>query len=272
MAALNVKTFEKNVTDYWSKLIYAVFDDMNRMCENDKKDKYSSMIYQSYQNLIVEKDKRLDKLSSRFTVSTEVRQYLTILYKKMIDEVSNIEIIDSDSVEDIIEKLIDANTDCFSAFMFELSGKYKARFGATLNSAGDSTKYFQVLIMAQLKNLPAKIGGLISDEYDGFLKALAYMVGTYIWYHETSVSAILFHGHLAVNGMEQLMIDELTSNLRAKAPAKPREKKGTTPKTAKTAEVLTPEAIEERFIEADDGDEADDELVDEEVQEMLAVV
>lgn len=225
---INAKVFEPKFNEYLSKLIYAVFDDNKRDWNGPLK--YSDLIYQNYQNLLLDKKARCEGLKSRFTVSSEVKQYLTALFAKMIEEIDLIEVTDNDTVGSLTDKLDEANMECYTTFMWGLAARYKEKFGATLKSAGDPTLWFHNQIIGFLPRYATKpiVIALFSSEFDSFLKAIAWLLGKFLWYYEVSVSGELFLGMLAQQSVDQIMLDELNSGLRAKPPVKPRSKKADT--------------------------------------------
>jgi len=244
MASLNAKNFEKQFNEYLSKLIYAVFDDIARDWNGSIK--HNPLIFQNYTNLLLDKKDRGEGLKSRFTIYSEVRQYLTLMFGKFVEEFKNIQMVDGDTVQSVIEKLNEANAECFSAFMFELGNRYKSKFGATLRSAGDQQRWFHSQIVGFLPEYATRhvLIGMVSDEFDTFLKAVAWIFGKLIWYYEVSVNSELFLGTLAQQDMEQVMLDELSSGLRAKVPAKPRKAKTDAKTKGKEAADASPEPTE----------------------------
>jgi hypothetical protein len=107
--------------------------------------------------------------------------------------------------------------------------------------------------------------------FENFLKALAWLIGKLIWYCEISISDKLFLGILAQQNLEQVMLDELQSGLRAKPPAKPRTKKlgmGTAAASAAEATPDAPKADEP----ADDEDDDDGQTNDPDLEGLIATI
>lgn len=236
-SAINAKVFEPKINEYLSKLIYAVFDDITR--EWNGQVKYSNLIYQNYQNLLLDKKSRSDGLKNRFSVSSEVRQYITMFFVKMVNELSTIEIGDNDTIATLSEKLDAAYApECYTTFMWGVGTQYKTKWGATLKSAGDSTQWFQgKIIEGPLCKYATSsmIIALISTAFDSFLKSVAWLLGTLLWYYPVPISSDLFLGVLKQQSLNQIMLDELASQLREKPPTKPRAKKGASSGTPSTS-------------------------------------
>lgn len=226
MCSINAKVFELQVSNYLSKLIYAQFDDIERDWNGTPK--YSPLMYQNYQNLLLDKASRAVKLANRFTVSTEVRQFLMKFFTRMIEEMSVFDIADYNDIPMLIED-IDASysPECYTSFMYTVSENYKNKFGTSLKHAGDTTRWFhQQIIGAFPKYITQpKIHAMIFSFFESYLKALAWNIGTFIWQYEVSISSELFLGILALQSFNQILIDELVSGLRLKPPVKNRAKK-----------------------------------------------
>lgn len=211
------KNFEKQFNDYLSKLIYATFKDIENNWNGELK--HSKFTYQSYDNLMKDKKEQGDSLRNRFTITVEVRQYLTIMFGKMIEEIGMICLTDKDGPEEIIEKLKEENgSECYSAFMFEIYPKFGNMFGEVLESAFDQTKWFQNKLSGCLSDYASKpiIIANVYKLFDNFMKSLAWIFGKMLWYMETTLSNKLFLGQISALGMDQIMLDELESGLRAK--------------------------------------------------------
>jgi hypothetical protein len=219
------KAHEKQFGDYLSKLIYAVFDDIDLSWNGDQK--CSPLVFQSYKNLCADKKDRGAGLKNRFTISDPVRQFLAFLHTSMLEELGGIVIDDGDSVATIGTKLLEANPESYTAFMYQVASANKARFGPTLKSACDSTRWFHGQIVGALTGYAARpvITAVLSTEFDSFMKSLAWLIGKLIFYHEMPVTETLFMGLLAQQAVCQEMLDVLQSSLRAKVPAKPRPNK-----------------------------------------------
>lgn len=237
MAALDAKTCEKQCNTVLTRYIYAAFKDTEAGWDGTPK---NPLMFQSYDNLIL-KDDSPDKLTvkGRFTINTDVKQFVCFLFSKLIEENKNVDIVDTDSNETIAAKLDAANTDCYSSFMITLGENYKDMLGDTLKSAGDPSGWFRAQIeglLPKYKTAPIVVA-VIATQFDRFLKALAYGIACFIWYSEGSVNSVLFLGLMAHCGMSIVMRDEIESSLREKPPPKPKKKAGDTPATASAAAV-----------------------------------
>lgn len=224
MSTVNAKEVEKHFNEYLSKLIYAVFKDIETDWNGPIT--HSPLMYQTYDNLCKEKQKQADGVKNRFTIADPTRQYLTFMFGRMIEELKNIAMVDGDTAASIRAKLVSANAECYTDFMYSVS-TLRDRFGSTLKNAADPTMWFHNQIVGCLPQYVAKpmLIAIVSTEFDAFLKSLAWLLGKLLWYTNDSVSANLFLGTMARQGMSQLMLDLMAGSLRDKPPAKPRQKK-----------------------------------------------
>lgn len=223
---ITAKTFENKFNEVWGKYLYAVFADIESEMETTGPAKYSPYLYQSYKNLTSEN--KVEKLKGRFTISDVVRQYLTYLFGKMITELKDIDLTEKDNHESLMIKVRDETEDKYTYFMFSLGSQHKNNHGKTLKEVNDPTMWFLAQIAGLLPNHVTNqmIIALISNEFNIFLKSLAWLVGQFL--HENDTSTIppeMFRGLLATVGMTRLQRDLMTSSLREKAPAKSRAKK-----------------------------------------------
>ncbi len=245
--AAKTGVYEKQIGELFNRFIYAAFKDISR--DWNGTDEFSPALWQNYDNLIKAKDDKSDGLRNRFTIAIDVKQFLSFLFNKLIEEVRNIKMVEGDTVASITRNLVEANAECFSAYMFAQGAKYKDSFGETLKSASDPTRYFHNQITGAL---PMYVGapiliGIISTEFERYLKAKAFIVAKLIWYYRASVSGELFLGLTATTGMSQVMLDLIQCSLRDKPPAKPRAKKAAgaadapaaTPATVPTGAAVT---------------------------------
>lgn len=272
MSTLNAKTFEKQFNDYFSKLIYAVFEDIERDWNGDLP--HSPLMYQNYKNLCKDKKDRGDGLKNRFTISDPVRQFLTFLFGKMIEEVRNVQLVDGDSIASITEKLEGENAECYTVFMYQVANVLKNEFGETLKAAGDPSLWFHNQIIGFLPQYATKpvLIALISSEFDTFLKAFAWLFGKLLWYYEVTISEQLFLGILAQQGMRQDMLDVLHSSLRAKPAAKPRVRKTASSAASSAANTPSPSAGENTEPKNEPNPVESEAAADKELADMLADV
>lgn len=242
--AQQTKVFETRFNEYLTKLIYAVYDDIENDWEGEKM--YSPLMYMNYGALLMEKKSRPDGLKHRFKLSSEVQQYVTSIFHKMITEFKNIVMDDKDNVVSLTEKLKDGNADCFTAHMFKIGTMYKEDYGATLRGAGDTSLWFHNQIVGLLPQYATKpmLIAIISSEFDNFLKSLSWLIGKFVWHldNPVTVTSGMFLGMLAQQRIPQILLDELVNGLRAKAPSKP--KKRSAAKTAVKDEEAATSAVE----------------------------
>lgn len=253
MAMINTKLFEPQFNVYFSKLTYAVYEDIERDWNGELK--YCELIYQNYQNLLLDKKSRSDGLKNRFTISSEVKQYLTELFMKMVKELGVIEITNEDTIESISDQLESEIAESYTLFMWNVAANYRAKFGETLKNACDTTSWFKNKLVGLLPVYAtrATIIELLYNEFNTFLKAMSWHIGKFNWYYESSISSTMFLGFLAQLGLEQIMLDELSGCVRPKAPPKPAGMKVAT----------TPAAIPsmETHQDVDEMDDFDDLLI-----------
>lgn len=278
MATINAKVFEPYFNNHLSRLIYAVFEDIKTKWNGPLI--YSDLMFQNYKNLLLEKKLQAEKLGNRFTVSTEVRQMLTKLFAKMIEELNLIDINEGDDIQTISQKLDNEITECYTTFMWKTASEYKCKFGDTLKNDVDKSLWLQNHIVGLLPKYVGKamIIAIISTEFEAFLKAVAWILGQMIWYYEVSVSSGLFLGTLAQLSMQQIMIDELSSCVRPKPPAKPKAKKASASATPSSSEptTATPPANAENAEQLEQKPEETivmpTEALDEDLADVLASV
>jgi len=215
---VNPAILEKQFNTRITICVYAVFEDIERNWNGIIK--YSPLSYQTYQNL--QKDKKLqgDGLKSRFTISDPVRQFMAHMFYKMIEELNNIECASDDTLDVICDKLNNANSDCYSTFLFGLNRGIL--FGKTLASVSDTTNWFGQQIAGQLPKYAGNLKSIaiIITIFNDSIKAISWLYATLHWYHEITFSADIFQAIMAMRNMPQILIDELCSSLRLKTPKK----------------------------------------------------
>jgi hypothetical protein len=253
--SINAKVFEKQFNDELSKLIYAHYKDITSEWNNDLP--YTDDKYQNYANLLLDKKARQAR-KARFTISSEAKQYLVEIYKNVVNELGEIEINDADvTLQGLIDQLKE-NEESFAAFIFELGGTEKHKFGKTLIDARDPKDWFQGQLTGSVKSLVVNkvAAAIVGTAFNQALKALACNIGSIIWYTKVSVSGDLFLGILKFHNMNQMMIDTVAGCLRPKAPSKPK-KKATDKATESKPTETTPTKCEDE--EEEDAEYEDDE-------------
>jgi hypothetical protein len=226
MATTRVKSFEKQFNAYLIKYTYAVHKDIE--VDWNEEMPFHYLAYQSYDNLCLGKKdpKAIEKPKNRFAVSTSVRQFLCVLYFKMVEELKNIEIPAGDDFSVVRQRLLEENTDCYSEFMFALAARQKDHFGDTLVAAKDTTAWLfnQTAGMLIHSTQNSVIIAHVAEAFDTFLKSVAWLFGRLTWYNRISLSEPMFLGLLFQQDMSQTMLDELRSSLRPKPPSRARPK------------------------------------------------
>lgn len=234
---IKAATIEKQFNDLLSLYIYATFDDIKAGWEGIEK--WPEITTQNYKNLATPKANRPKdaegkekKLTSVFTISTEVKQIFAKLFEKLIGELRNVDLADTDTITSVIEKVEDANAFWFSSFMFQLGAEYKSRFGTVLAGAADVSQWFPAKINGLLPQNKNKVVVMaqIGQAFDQFLKAVSWIMAKQLWYNQVSISQNYFLGLLASLNMEQTYLDDLQGGIRKKE-TKPRTTKAKTPTT-----------------------------------------
>jgi hypothetical protein len=227
---------EFNIGEYFNRLIYAVLKDMDLQCNDDELlNLYNEFTYQNYNNLTQNRENRL-VLKTRFTLSVEAKQYLTMLFHRLIEEAKNIDINDNDTIEVIVNRLDEYNDESYSKCMYTFSQKYIGSFSQTLLHASEPRNYLPEKLSGDIPALAGRyliIAQLIKI-YDDFLKTLAYLIGIYQWYNKTTISGKMILVYLTYGGMNQFMLDELITKLRPKKQVKRKPKGEKVPVNAKT--------------------------------------
>jgi len=237
------KVFDNKAQILLNRLIYAAQKDIENSWNSEHP--FSPNMFQSYDNLIKDKEHQGDGLKGRFAISDQAKQFITVMFSKMICEIKNIELVENDTIETMRTKLTDANFECYADFMFNLAATLRGEFRATLIAAGDPTMWFRAQICGMLPKYATseRIISLISAEFNDFLKAMAWLLAVHLWYKPGTVDKGLFLATIAQQGMGQEMIDVLSDGLREKPPTKPRvTKKKTTTDEQKNSEETTENA------------------------------
>lgn len=211
------KALESHMNDVMVLYTYAAIEDIRAKWNGGGK--FQRETYQHYDNLTA-KVKKLAKPLSVFTISTDVRQQLAHMWKCMIDELDNIDITPADTFATVLEKLQQENADCYSAFMFGLAAWAAPFFGRVLIGAVDEKQYFNLKTSNAVQNHKTKtvMMAQVYDVFNCYLKAIAWIFASHMWYDQGSISSGFFLGVLSARGMDQILLDGLQNCLRAKVP------------------------------------------------------
>jgi len=244
---ISPKVFEKRINDYLSLMIYGVFEDIEIF--EEAKDK---SIYQHYDNLIKDPSEYNKGLKNRFTISTEVKQFMYYMTIKYIEEIDQINIKEDDDFETIRSKLEDEHVECMSIFMVNLASKHKSgdvnyRFGNSLQCISDTSKWFNAQLSGNITGNNSLMDK-IYDNFNTFLKTLSLLIGKLIWYHETSISAGLFRGVLFMHGLDKIFLDELTQILRPKISRAKKQTEGDEVDNKKKSASIKKSAIKKKSV------------------------
>lgn len=185
--------------------------------------------YQTYANICKPKGEQ-SILKPRFNLTTEVKQYLSFMFNKLAEEVSEITMEPKDTRVSLRAKLTALYDECFTEFMFAMTDAFEGRLkdGLTLLTAESKTKWVSATLTGRLSaqktyEVPLAI---IADMYTSWLKTIAWLLVRAHCYMQSSLNGPLFMTIMAHQGMCQPMLDQLW-------PACLREKK-TTPRKPKT--------------------------------------
>ncbi len=226
------KAFEAQVNQYLSKLIYAVFADIEADMEAGKDPEFSPNLWQTYNNICKPKADR-DSVRSRFTIGGEVSQYIRILFFTEILELTqtSADITSADDAVVILKKVEAVVADSATAFMFKLAAEQEGRsnddqqalFSSTLIKARDPTDWFHNQFMHYLPIWASGVAqyrvllGRLSVQFDYFLKAVAWSLGNLAWYTGMkTISGDVFIGEMAQRPMSTTMISKIKDQLRPK--------------------------------------------------------
>lgn len=247
----NANHIEKQVNDFLSKCIYAATDDIRDVWTGEER--FPSDKYQYYDNFVAEKDKR-QKLTAMFNMSTEFKQMMAHIFRKFSTELSAVDFSDDDSIDTIVAKLAEANTDCYSVTMLEAVKQSRPRFGDKLKSVVDAAEYFRSRIvgaMTQPNRVKTVAITRIAQLFYDYVKALGLFIALSVWYCHTSLNKNFLCFALASQGMDGLLIDLLQDFREVK------------PKASKK------KAAEKE--PADENEPADDELAEEEWEDEIDI-
>jgi hypothetical protein len=219
------KNIESQLGIYVCKLIYATLKDLQNI--HSDANEHDDLMFQTYDNLCKKRDDRLTGVKNRFTLSDPVKQFIAFFFKSMIEEIKNIELQDAVTVNIITDRIIIENAICYMPFMVALHATYAERFGATLKGANDTSMYIHNRVVGHFPQYASKLVTMaaISTTFDAFLKAIAWIFGSILWYSGTTITEQLFLGVLSIqSNITQDMLDTLRSCLRDKPAPKSRSK------------------------------------------------
>ena len=248
---LSATVVEKQLNNYLSKLTYAALKDIEAGW-NDDEVKYDPNLYQSYENILRDKDdtKKLIRPKHRFTIAKDTIQYLSFLFNRLIKEIKDVPLGESNEVASILAAVAAGTTDCYTEFMFHMT-QYREHFGATLKAANDPNMWFHTQIVAALPMYYTRqaLSVNIHEEFDQFLKSLAWIFSKFVWYNKMNIVGNVFLAMMAQHGMSQILIDMMRSCLREKPPTKPRAKKAGAAQVASEATTPTIELSPADIVE-----------------------
>ncbi len=218
------KAFEKSVKKHLTVLIYAVFDDLERIFDTPP-----SVTLQNYSNLIKPKADQYEGLTSRFSILEHVNQFIRIIFFQVIEEIKLATVVViNDTIDSINEKAAPNTLECMLSFVIALSRRHPA-FGETLTAVRDETNWLHTQFVNFLPKEYLPLNVLVasfSSTFDTFLKCVAWAVGSIIWYTESrQVNEWLMLGVFTAIGMQPLLICDIQENIRV-TPKKARKPAG----------------------------------------------
>jgi hypothetical protein len=228
MTSLNAQPTEKYLGGLLSIRIHAGITDIDT--DSERENPYSELNWQSYKNSKRSKDDQFEGLTARFTIQSEVKQHLTFIFGKLISEIKNVLLDETDTAITIIEKLNDEHAESFGSYVFVAGEHYKDIIGKVLRDDVDDKEWIRNQLVGQLPQYAGrtKIYDTITTGMELFIKAVSWLTAKFIWYHDDrTINSKFFLGIFSTLDVPQIMLDEMQTALRAKKPAsrKPKSKK-----------------------------------------------
>jgi len=254
----NAISIEKHFTKELTRNILADTKDLRQSYVElmDNKDPY--VLYGNYDNFLqneaITDSKAKIKTKSYVTLATEVKQYFTLIFEKMLKEVSNIDpkdlaVIESMSLgEDeervlqqiatesnkvelktvalrdkkiklIVDKALLANDVCFIKFVSEIANSVRLTPGSNLATASDPTGYFGEKItqlIAKEQKECVLLPTLLETLFTRFVKAISFKISRQLWFNYNTVNQNFIDGLFSLCGIDYNILMELKENLREK--------------------------------------------------------
>lgn len=216
------KAQETHLGNLLNQYIYAAIKDHN--AASDRLDKYKSIMYQSYDNLMKKKDDptKSDGVEGRFSIQTEVRQHCAYILRAC-SEIAKVELPKEAKVAAVIEALNDEfQDDSVVAPYLQLGVSYSHVFGATLRGTVDETNWIQAQIIGLLPGLKTNLHLVaeITTAFDTSLRVVAWFIGRSVWFGaEKSISSEVFMNVIAQptpHTYSLNTLDALSKEVRAK--------------------------------------------------------
>jgi hypothetical protein len=214
------KDMEKFIGDYITLCIYAALEDSNVEADLAPSDpKYRNKLeyhnldsYKHYSKLNnVQKRDDPVYLLNRFSVSSEMKQLFTFLFKRMLYEFKEITINSESTFDSIVNSLNIAITECYTSHIFNLGKQYKQYFGTNLNNCYDDDWFTQQCKPYFTASTRDYVSEKVSLPFRNFIKAMSWVIAKKLWYNdkEKNLSGEFFMGVLASTGLPQIMLDEM---------------------------------------------------------------
>jgi len=254
----NAVSIEKHFTKELTRNILADTKDLRQAYVELMENKDPYVLYGNYDNFLqneaVTDSKAKVKTKSYVTLGTEVKQYFTHLFEKMLKEVSNIDpkdlsVIESMSLDDgeervlqqistesnrvelktqalrdkkiklIVDKALAANDVCFIKFVSEIANSVRLTPGSNLATASDPTGYFgekiTQLIAKEQKDC-VLLPTLLETLFTRFIKAISFKISRQLWFNYNTVNQNFIDGLFSLCGIDYNILMELKESLREK--------------------------------------------------------
>jgi hypothetical protein len=261
MSRSAVSPYESKCDKYLKFLVYAALKDWDEM-RTDDGPSFDPKLIQSYDNLIRDKQSQYDGVKSRFTVSLEVKQYLSHIMTKIAEEALGASITDADTIQSISTRLDAALEYSYIAFVFKLGQQYASHLTPTLAAANEPDSWFFEKFKGILKNMgPLSINTVVAGIYS-FMKALAYLYSAHVSEGLHSLSGAFMIATFKTHGINMVCLTEIMCCLREKKPST--RKKAITQSTTEPPAVVAQKAADEPLeapivaVEAPPADAFDD--------------
>ena len=229
-------TEEKTLGNLLSYYIYAALEDKRGEWNGDAR--YSVLMYENYPNLqTAGTDDHTDDLKSVFSLSTEIKQFVTILINRFSKEAGAADLKDGQTPEEMIAAMAAATDDSFAEEIFKVTSQSTSIIHANLADATDKQNYIYGLLSKIAPKLAGKNGIISPLEkiFTRFIKILAANMCNTFWYTNSSFNEGMMLAALVNFGFTQTSIDMLREDLREKPEPKPRAAKPVAPADAAPA-------------------------------------
>jgi hypothetical protein len=139
------------------------------------------------------------------------------IFNKVKAELQIITINDTDTLEQIVEKLESQNAECFAKYIYLMGERFKLLYGSKLNAAFDSD-YFRSQFVQAMPSSASKADQMthISQLFNRYLKAAAFIIGSQFWYCKMTINEDYVFGVLLMQGFPIDYLDNIKREIRPK--------------------------------------------------------